>query len=428
MKCTKCESNSNVDLDLDVCFDCKEFYFFISAWDGDWYPRDERVTCDVLGGFVSESQRDDEAFECISCSKYYLNGDRFIGLDDEYYCGCCYEECYTTCDSCDEVCDNDDSYDIDSSGDRICNSCWHDNYSECEQCDYSAPSEDLHYHDDEYYCDSCYEEVEHSKLKSYNYVPDYNFYKVHQERSLFFGLEIEVSCDPDSVIDAIENKLDERKYYFKEDSSVNGFEVVSHPMTFEQLKKEKLRDKLKLLSDAGAQGYASGKCGLHIHISKDVITPFNAWKMVRFFSKCSTQIVKISQRNEESMNQWCVIRPSQEYQNWNASAVVLKNQTWRNGPYNSERYSAINFQRSNTIEFRIFRGTLGFDRFWASVEFINSLVHFTEVVSYKFMMSSTAMTLWNTYITYVIRTGYHNTLLKFLKSKGLIANKPKLTY
>lgn len=430
MKCNICQTTSDVNLEIEVCLECRDFHYFQSDYDLKWYPRQERISCDILGGYVTIGQKDEHTVECVGCDECILVNERNVGLDGESYCLSCYDEAYFPCSDCGETADVDDSYYIDSQDHRVCPDCNSDNYRTCYACDWTGHIDNMNFVDseDEWYCESC-EESNCRRLRAYNYVPDFNYYTLNKERELFFGLEIELDCDTDYVLDNIEDTLDPDKYYFKEDGSINGFEIVTHPMTFEKLKKENFRSKLETLSNLGAKAYSAGNCGLHIHVSKNEINAFNVWKMIMFFAKCQSQVIKISQRTGTEMSRWCKIFQPEEYRHWNDSAIVLKGQDWSSGgPYNMERYAAINCRRSSTIEFRIFRGTLGFDRFWASVEFVNSLVHFMEKVSYKFVKSSTVMTLWNTYVTYVIRTGYHKTLLDFLKSKGLITNKPKLTY
>jgi hypothetical protein len=49
--------------------------------------------------------------------------------------------------------------------------------------------------------------------------------------------------------------------------------------------------------------------------------------------------------------------------------------------YDADRYDALNLNNSQTIEFRIFKGTLKYESLMAAVEFVNALVNFTMPAS-----------------------------------------------
>ena len=48
---------------------------------------------------------------------------------------------------------------------------------------------------------------------------------------------------------------------------------------------------------------------------------------------------------------------------------------------NSERYYAVNLQNEDTVEFRIFRGTLNYNTFLATLQFVYNLCHMVKSIS-----------------------------------------------
>ena len=82
----------------------------------------------------------------------------------------------------------------------------------------------------------------------------------------------------------VENKLEEL-FYFKQDSSVlNGWETVSHPCTLSFWKQVDFRAYFDKLKSLGMDEHDT--CGLHVHVSRDALTPKEWWTLVSFMSTC----------------------------------------------------------------------------------------------------------------------------------------------
>ena len=77
-------------------------------------------------------------------------------------------------------------------------------------------------------------------------------------------------------------------------------------------------------------------------------------------------IVPFSRRNIETMERWAA-KPSLSCMETETENEIMDKVKW----YKSDgRYKAINLQNDNTIEFRLFRGTLKLNTFIASLQFV----------------------------------------------------------
>lgn len=169
---------------------------------------------------------------------------------------------------------------------------------------------------------------------------------------------------------------------FQTDGSIcNGFEIVSQPMTYNFIKenKGKLEKMLNILAENGYSSHDGGKCGLHIHFSRNYFGDTseeqdkNIRKLILFTETFKDEISRFSRRTNFH---YCRFT-SDRYQEDNGaiasrylkSSKVLKDM---NGSMN--RYQVINNENTNTIEIRIFRGTLKYETLMSTLEFVNNLV------------------------------------------------------
>lgn len=206
-------------------------------------------------------------------------------------------------------------------------------------------------------------------IHDYSYKPKPVFFCEKDEKTkLFFGIELETEKGDSSSLNNLENKF----FYLKEDSSLNnGFELVTHPLSQAWIVKNQHKIKIILdtLKNATAKSYNTSTCGMHVHVSKNAISLLQLVKIVKFFIEQKNFILKLSQRKAANLQRWA----SLDFSNKFVKYVKEKN---------SSRYVAINLQNQNTIEFRIFRGTLKFESFMKNLEFLFSLLDFTREEGY----------------------------------------------
>lgn len=174
-------------------------------------------------------------------------------------------------------------------------------------------------------------------------------------------------------------------YYMLDGSVKNGLEMISQPSTYNFYLKNK--DIFKSIFDNIInEGYvASNKCGLHFHINKDYFD--NNYQSDLFYSKIQNLLtlcdkfwpnfVSFSNRKKMNLDKWA--------HKFNTApkdvvkGIVNKN---KQGIYSNyfSKYTAINFNHSDTIEFRIFSSTLNIEDFYSLLEFVKNIA---EIVKNK---------------------------------------------
>lgn len=180
-----------------------------------------------------------------------------------------------------------------------------------------------------------------------------------------YGLELEIegvtSNNRFPVLEAPSKYIPQR-YMYKRDGSLDetGAELVTSPLrlTTIQTKFPGLCDELQ---DLGCNSFDSGRCGLHLHVSN-----FDCRKLLK---KTSVLNLACACYNFMADNRDYVLRFSSRAKDQLNSYASLNY-----GPTNTyTRYKAVNLC-NNTMEFRIFRGTLLAKRLIASAEFVDALI------------------------------------------------------
>jgi hypothetical protein len=171
-------------------------------------------------------------------------------------------------------------------------------------------------------------------------------------------LEIELNIDEkDNLQYAIRYTKDHISipHIWKQDGSLsNGGELVLAPCDRERLSSLNWRTILKDLRNLGCRGYDSGECGIHIHVSK---TEFNHLSSDEFNALILDFL--LSQRP--------FLKPFSQRKKFNYCELPedFCDIQW----LLNSRYRAINVLPTNTYEFRIYRSTTDYQRFYASLQF-----------------------------------------------------------
>lgn len=255
-------------------------------------------------------------------------------------------------------------------------------------------------------CNRCYNE---SFIHSYGYKPSPHFFpegRPYDRRA--FGVEIEVharriesSSDRKNL--QIAAGLTKKAFgdfaYLKFDGSLGdgGFEIVTHPATFRYLKENRVFDVLEKLP---ISSYSHSDTGLHIHVSRKLLTTLQLCKLVYFFSDPQNQkyLVKVAQR---------------EYTNYCKRIVkgkmkLLATGTEDDGTLNHyNRYQAINLTNKTTVEFRMFKGNVKPLAIYRAIQFVDAMIEFTSrqaatKLSYKYFIEFVAQNerRWNLLATW----------------------------
>lgn len=293
-----------------------------------------------------------------------------------YICESCKETHERTCSFCDDTFYSLDIYD------NLCYDCTENTFV-CEECGGRFRLDEEYRHDDYSYCENCYEEK--AIIQDYNYKPSPTFRKIPGENTeLFMGIELEIDGAGESSRNAKKIQDITDLIYIKHDGSLNeGFEVVSHPCTFSyHSQKFPWREILEMAEDLEYKSHDIGTCGLHIHISRDFFgnnyqeEDLNILKTLYIFEVFWSDILNFSRRTEKQAQKW-----AKKYFNKERTEKLTDPEMQKellDTAKNSERYYAVNLQNEDTVEFRIFRGTLNYNTFLATLQFIYNLCNMVK--------------------------------------------------
>lgn len=392
------ENNNAINV---VCIGCGVVHTFAS--------REEFADrLDKNGQFVCEECEDDGWCICPDCERWTDSGLITIneGHRDSFLC-CfnCAEDNYYLCDDCGDYF-TADNISTDDCGHCICDDCLHDHYHICYDCGRIVDDDETFWNDGDALCEYCYDSrceddnssplmlsYHSSRIPATIFMDDFgNASRYPLNDELTFGLELETSGPGDLndyLMDVIE--ITDRLYPM-EDGSINypvGCEWVSQPGTIGHLINLPWE---KIQSVANRYHYTShdnGHCGLHIHVGnlsgrtrseaewREIVM-----KIILLMERHKDTLHRLSRRNGE--NRYAM------FLHTDASCLtteVLK----ADGDVRSAdrayqycqsdgRYQWLNLCdcRTNTIEFRLYRGSLRPSTIRATLELTNAIVKFAK--------------------------------------------------
>ena len=300
--------------------------------------------------------------------------DSLYSFDGRLYCEDCLDEETIVCENCQERVRRNDAFVED--GFALCNHCYDNYYSHCDGCGRLIHNDDAYYEDDSdfAYCRECYEMRKKRPIKSYNYKPEPIFYG---SGDLFFGVELEIDKGGEEHENAetLLNiaKKDGERIYCKHDGSItDGFEIVSHPMSLEyHMKNMNWKELFSKAIELNYRSHNTSTCGLHIHCSRAAFgNTFEeqekvVGRMVFFVERHWNELVRFSRRTLETLGRWAsryaTISPTTEETYEKAKGRYMG------------RYMAVNLENSDTVEIRLFRGTLRYETFIAALQLVGEI-------------------------------------------------------
>ena len=359
----------------------------------------EKIYCSVCGAVLAE--------------------DDYHYFDGHIFCEDCLENQTTLCDCCSER-----IWRNEAEGDEyitICYRCFENHYTTCEDCGRLLHYDDANYDEDNDlpYCHSCYAKLSARHIKSYNYKPEPIFYG---SGNLFMGVELEIDCGGESNENAkslldIAN-ADGERIYCKHDGSLNdGFEIVSHPMTLDYHLHE--MKWLEIMEEALSLDYLShntSTCGLHVHVNRDAFGVIEEaqedaiGRIIFFVEKHWNELVKFSRRTPANLNRWAA-----RY----ATISGTAKETYEKAKQKyTGRYVAVNLENYTTIEFRMFRGTLRYKTFAATLQLVDEICQLASKLTDTELESLS----WSEFVC-GINKEEKPELIEYLKSKRLYVNE-----
>jgi hypothetical protein len=362
---------------------------------------------------------------CYVCGERFPDSDLEV-LGDQLVCHTCAES-HLTCRSCGELVSNDDSWNSNT-GESYCHTCYEEAYTHCSECTYEVRRGDA-YSDDEGndYCErhapqeeedspelpfseeeipehpeeaedgstviTCNprpmdrEDNDHTGVLNYTYKPDPIYCKLDEEAHnesvspLYLGVELEIErmnsrLPLSQAVKRINqgSKRTSGEYtllYCKHDGSLqDGIEVVSMPFTWKWYKLNRwIYTQVFRLSKAGYRSFDTASCGMHVHMSKNCFGNVQLYKFLSLFydQKNRDFIINISCRGTRriddygcsAMERWAGVREEETRKN-----IAIDKMS-----FNTDRHTAVNMRNIETVEVRIFKGTLNKQGFERNLEF-----------------------------------------------------------
>ena len=355
---------------------------------------------------------------CSLCGET-VGSDEGYELDDQILCETCLEENTLICTECGERIWNDDN-----SGTRdipLCHHCYDRDYTNCDCCGRLIRFCDAYYTDDDEdtpLCYDCYARSENGAIHDYSYRPEPIFYG---EGSRYFGVELELDRGGESSRNAntileLANYSDEYIYCKHDGSLDNGFEIVTHPMTYAFH-----RDHMPwqdILAKAASMGYVShqsGTCGLHVHVNRnsfgETVLEQEACiaRILYFFEAHWQELLRFSRRTETQLKRWAA-----RYGYKEEPREILDHA--KKG-YHGGRYTSVNLTNFDTIEIRIFRGTLRYETLIATLQLLNELCDAAILLSDEEIKQQT----WSSFVAGLSPERYPE-LIQYLKGRQLYVN------
>ena len=359
-----------------------------------------------------------EPITCDHCGEV-ASLETLTDWDGQQLCEACLEEETLSCSCCDARIHQDENAGTYST--PLCLACYNRDYTHCARCGRLLLREDAYYLSDcdaEPLCDDCYD-VAFSKaaIHDYYYKPEPIF---HGEGLRYFGVELEIDEGgeyPDvarSLLELVNQNAE--LLYCKHDGSLSeGFELVTHPMSLDfHIERMPWATLLRQVVSLGYRSHRTSTCGLHVHVNRDSFGETSTRqeaciaRVLYFFEKHWEELLKFSRRSERQLERWAARYGYKEHPQDILDAA-------KKG-YGGGRYSCVNLGNHDTIEFRIFRGTLKCNTLIATLQLLDRVCEVAILYSDEEIRNLS----WTSFVAELSLP----ELIQYLKERRLYVNEP----
>lgn len=372
-----------------------------------------------------ENEPQIDAIRCIECDAAVDTDDVYY-CDEEPYCEQCCQRYIVTCERCGN--DIHTSNSIHDDYTTLCADCYDSHYTRCNECNSIIHNDSAFYFNDNEtpYCEDCYNDAEGEEddcfLHEYSYKPDPIFYGDDSDR--YFGVELEIDYGGQSRTNAerITNlaNTSDTYIYIKTDGSLSeGLEIVTHPMTLQyHISKMPWLDIMNKALNMDYRSHKTDTCGLHIHLNRSYLSEYHdeqdkyISRILYFVEHHWEEMLRFSRRTEEQIQRWA--------KRYGLKSTDRPNDVLYNAKSaNIGRYAAVNITNYDTIEFRLFRGTLRYNTLIATLQMVDAICD----VAISFSDNELAQMSWSQFVS-GLRYGKYPELITYLKERRLYVNEP----
>ena len=418
VRCSNCgnmiEKDSALSIDENEQYyfcdeDCANAFGFCKCLDcGKWTSSTYYI--EEYGNVCLDCYNNGDYHCCCDCGSYYHVDDmRYDSHNNNYVCDNCYNDHWTTCCGCDSFINMDvESYYTDDDG-----------YDYCEDCH------------DHGYGDSNHD---NGNINDYGFKPTPVFKPNYDADNLYMGVELEVDDGDDGYDFArwVSSNYGEN-VYCKHDGSLSdeGVEIVSHPCVLDyhinQLGWQAISEEA---TNRDFRSHDTNTCGLHIHVNRTffgdgelMLQDLNIAKLVLLVNRFwESHIIPFSRRNIDELTHWANKNKFNVYKE--DTDLEIRDKVCKVS--DEGRYQAINLQNDDTVEFRIFRGTLKMSTFIATLQFVDTICRFAKKIklndidktTWEDIFEGTNYTELNEYLT-------ERTDFDISKVVNVVSNRPK---
>lgn len=217
------------------------------------------------------------------------------------------------------------------------------------------------------------------------------------DKNFTFGFELEVTINdnsnarktPEELATCLKEKFGNLFVYERDGSIGDGVEIISNPMTWKYFVShlDTFKELLQTCIESGFDSHNGNRCGLHVHIGRqslkgrdrnnNKISESKVIANMNFILEWfKDDIFRFSRRTERSFERWSDSRTAVIQMNLEGNEFIFidKDRIREIDSYGSGRYFMLNLSNSKTVEFRFLRGTLKWETFFISMNFIKNIV------------------------------------------------------
>ena len=195
-------------------------------------------------------------------------------------------------------------------------------------------------------------------------------------------------------------------------------ELVTHPMSLDyhlhEMPWAAVLDEAKRLD---YRSHSTNTCGLHVHISRMAFgCTYETQeeciaRLVFFVEKFWPELLRFSRRTQGQLNRWAA-----RY----GMKLNPKDQMYHAKNSCAGRYTAVNLTNADTVEIRLFRGTLKLNTLTATLQLVDHLCEVAVSMSDQELQDMS----WFDFLDQITEL----ELIQYLKERRLYVNEPVNTY